>query len=207
MINIPHYDSVLTFNNIFFSKFANESIRRCVHIEDNVVVFKECLIERNAKTFERWLKDIKDGDVTTSSYTFKNVYNLLSRRNNVKRKNADLREFCSMDDFYLVKKYFTLGLITVPDTYYHIYATTTKSLDFFLPKREINKMDGTFEISTDYLYRKCILDKNYTYVLSPNTRYMFIAPHKCLFYFKEIMNLKEIFYDYLEEPSSEYGIY
>lgn len=192
MFDIPYYDSVKNFDSYFFSMFQHESIRKCVHIEGNQVAFIDCLTKGDSKSFERWIEEIKKPE-TECTYSFKKVYNRLSRPiKNEPRKNADVREFCFMYDFYLVKKFFTFGLVEVPENTYHVYSAFNRSLDFFVTHSAFENSNQTFDPSTEYLYTKHKLEGSHTYILDSKTKYMVIAPHKCLFYFKPTMSLEEV---------------
>lgn len=178
------YGDVVSYNEIFFAKFQNEAIHKIAYIENNFIVFDDSIHRSKGDIFSMWLKETKILD-RPCNYTFHHVFTRLARKKIQNRKNADLREFFCFQNFYMVKKYFSFGLQTVPKDTYHFIMTTKKPLDLFIAKKKINKSDGYFEKTFEYDFEKVTLDAEKTLLMYPEYQYILIAPSKCIFYYSK----------------------
>lgn len=171
----------------FLNEFEHESEKKYLYIENNLVFVDNCVHESRNKSFERWIKSAQTNEDSQISYKFKQITTRLSKtKATTNRKNADLREFQIFKNFFLVKKFFTTGFKKVKPHERHIFTTLHKSLDVFVPKRELNLEEGTFESKTEYLYNKFTMPKFTILTFISGQEYIIIAPTKCLFkYVKE----------------------
>lgn len=181
-INNALYEDVAGYSETFFAKFQNNAIHKIAYIENNLIVFNNSNNRSKGDVFSKWLKETKILD-RPCNYSFHKVYTRLASKKLEQRKNADLREFFSFENFYMVKKYFTFGLQTVQKDTYHFIMTTKKPLDLFLATKKINQPDGFFEKTLEADFEKTTLDAEKTLLLYPDYQYIVIAPSKCIFYF------------------------
>lgn len=183
-INNPLYEDVVTHNVTFFGKFQNEAIHKVACIENNLIVFNDSLHRSKGEIFSKWLKETKILD-RPCKYTFHHVFTRLASKKIENRKNADLREFVYFQNFYMVKKYFTMGLQTVSEDTYHFIMTTKKLVDLFIATKKISQSDGYFEKTFEYDFQKLTLDAEKTVIMYPGYQYILIAPSKSIFYFSK----------------------
>lgn len=203
MFNIPSYDLVKNFDNDYFGKYYQECYRGYMYLENNIIKRGDCTTEKKYNVFDRWLRDVKNGD-NAKTYNFLTVRTRLSSHLKVThRKNADLREFCLLYNYYIVKSYFTFGVQTVPPNKNHIYVTPTKNLDFYMYSKETLLQDGTFDTNEEKSFEKISVESNQVCVIPENKQYIMVTPSKCIFYFEETDDLCNYFYMMPKEEISE----
>lgn len=183
--NDAYYPDAINMNSNFYSEFQREGSRKYVCIENYKIFFKEPPVSSKTTCFEKWLKESFTLDLPFK-YKLEKVETRLSNKKIENRKNADLREFILFKNYFMVKKFFSFGLQTVPENAYHIITTTVKPLDLFIPKYKLDFTNNFFDGKREYLFTKHIVDAHQTYLFRPGDQYLLVTTSKCVFYFTEI---------------------
>lgn len=168
-------------SNIFFSMIELEGTKNIITVQNNIVVTENYNHVDKMNSFPRWTSSAITPE-KDNVYNFKKVATRLSKKKLENRKNADLREFRFWSNYFLVKRFFTHGLLTVPENLYHVYTTVEKNLDFYYATEKIEQPDCFFCPKMEYKFVKFVLESNRTLVIPPGTQYIMIAPSTALFY-------------------------
>ena len=179
---IDPYRNFLNENkNKFFSILDLEGAKFIVIFKNQSVSTENYNHEDKIQSFSRWVKNALTPE-SEKKYDFKKIETRLSEKKTETRKNSDLRLFCMWNNYYLVKRMFTFGLITVQEGNFHVICTIEKNIDIYFINEKINEDDFYFSHKIEYRFQKYVLESNRTMVIPPGTQFLVIAPQACLFY-------------------------
>lgn len=169
-----------------YRQFKYNSQLYIVYLEEDKICFMENsspMTTKVSESIDRWMKEVRT-DNCISNYKFSSVLKRLNQSNKkIVRKNCDLREFRVMNQIFLVKRFFSFGLLQVEMDQKHIIGTFNKPLDLYIPST-VPCMIPEYSLN-EALLSSCIKYTIPSYMsvhLEYPLQYVIIAPIKCFFF-------------------------